>query len=56
MRCAQNICMQCKLTRHEGHDTEDLEDAGAKVKGKVKAALEDVTLRMQPGTTAGGRG
>jgi hypothetical protein len=45
--CAQVICMQCKLTRHEGHDTEDLENAGAKVKDKVRALLEDMTLRMQ---------
>jgi hypothetical protein len=46
-RCAQNICIQCKLTRHEGHDTEDLEDAGARVKDKLSVLLEDVTLRKQ---------
>nr|KAG5695520.1 hypothetical protein BaRGS_008023 [Batillaria attramentaria] len=32
--------MQCKLTSHEGHPTEDLADAGAKVKARVQDKLE----------------
>jgi hypothetical protein len=39
--------MQCKLTRHDGHPTEDLEDAGPKVKDKLKTRLEDLTLKNQ---------
>ncbi|KAK7489231.1 hypothetical protein BaRGS_00019483 [Batillaria attramentaria] len=39
--CKTNICMQCKLTSHEGHPTEDLEDAGAKVKAKIQQMLKN---------------
>ncbi|KAK7492582.1 hypothetical protein BaRGS_00016248, partial [Batillaria attramentaria] len=38
--CKTNICIQCKLTSHEGHPTEDLADAGAKVKARVQDKLE----------------
>nr|KAG5701338.1 hypothetical protein BaRGS_006112 [Batillaria attramentaria] len=33
--------LQCKLTSHEGHPTEDLEDAGAKVKAKIQQMLKN---------------
>ena len=38
--CKSNICMQCKLTSHEGHATEDLSDTGAKVKAELQGMLE----------------
>nr|KAG5701340.1 hypothetical protein BaRGS_006114 [Batillaria attramentaria] len=38
-----NVCMQCKLTSHEGHPTEDLADAGAKVKDFFAFIHEDLT-------------
>ena len=41
--CKDNICIQCKLTSHEGHATEDLTDTGAKVKAKLQSLLERMT-------------
>ncbi|KAK7481644.1 hypothetical protein BaRGS_00027160 [Batillaria attramentaria] len=38
--CKTNICLQCNLTSHEGHPTEDLADAEAKAKARVQDKLE----------------
>ncbi|KAK7116175.1 hypothetical protein V1264_001902 [Littorina saxatilis] len=46
-KCQANICMQCKLTLHEGHPTHDLVDEGARVKAKVQGMLSDLTSQMQ---------
>ncbi|KAK7116182.1 E3 ubiquitin-protein ligase TRIM45-like [Littorina saxatilis] len=46
-KCRANICMQCKLTLHEGHPTHDLVDEGARVKAKLQGMLGDLTLQMQ---------
>lgn len=35
-RCEVSICIQCKLTSHDGHETEDVVDAGMKAKTSLK--------------------
>ena len=45
--CKSSICMQCKLTSHEGHATEDLADAGAKVKARLQVLLETATRQTR---------
>lgn len=38
-QCEQAICMRCKLTKHEGHVTDDLSDAAARCKKTVEEHL-----------------
>ncbi|XP_076468335.1 uncharacterized protein LOC143299093 [Babylonia areolata] len=42
-KCQADICIQCKLTQHDGHPTEDLVDTRAKAKTSVEEALKSVT-------------
>ncbi|XP_076437723.1 uncharacterized protein LOC143276937 isoform X2 [Babylonia areolata] len=39
--------LQCKLTQHEGHPTEDLADTRSKVKDKLKDRLGTLTQGIQ---------
>ncbi|KAL8619387.1 hypothetical protein ACOMHN_057029 [Nucella lapillus] len=45
-RCKVSLCLQCKLTQHEGHPTQDLADASAEVKDKLKNRLGTLTQEM----------
>ncbi|XP_025082893.1 E3 ubiquitin-protein ligase TRIM56-like [Pomacea canaliculata] len=38
-QCDQAICMRCKLTKHEGHVTEDLSEITARRKKKIEEEL-----------------
>ncbi|PVD36451.1 hypothetical protein C0Q70_03435 [Pomacea canaliculata] len=38
-QCDQAICMRCKLTRHEGHVTEDLSEAASRCQHTIKQEL-----------------
>ncbi|PVD36445.1 hypothetical protein C0Q70_03429 [Pomacea canaliculata] len=38
-QCDQVICIRCKLTRHEGHFTQDLSEVAAEGKEKIKKEL-----------------
>ncbi|XP_025080719.1 tripartite motif-containing protein 2-like isoform X2 [Pomacea canaliculata] len=39
-QCDQAICIRCKLTKHEGHVTEDLSDAVARCKQTIEHELD----------------
>ncbi|PVD36456.1 hypothetical protein C0Q70_03440 [Pomacea canaliculata] len=41
-QCDQGICIRCKLTKHEGHVTEDLSEAIARCKKTIKDRLQSV--------------
>ncbi|KAL8609426.1 hypothetical protein ACOMHN_006613 [Nucella lapillus] len=45
-KCKVSLCLQCKLTQHEGHPTQDLADASAVVKDKLKDRLGTLTQEM----------
>ncbi|KAL8619406.1 hypothetical protein ACOMHN_057048 [Nucella lapillus] len=45
-KCKVSLCLQCKLTQHEGHPTQDLADASAEVKDKLKDRLGTLTQEM----------
>ncbi|KAL8619392.1 hypothetical protein ACOMHN_057034 [Nucella lapillus] len=45
-RCKVSLCLQCKLIQHEGHSTQDLADASAEVKDKLKDRLGTLTQEM----------
>lgn len=38
-QCDQVICIRCKLTRHEGHFTQDLSEVAAEGKEKIKKGV-----------------
>lgn len=38
-QCDQVICIRCKLTRHEGHFTQDLSEVAAEGKERIKKEL-----------------
>ncbi|XP_076437704.1 uncharacterized protein LOC143276921 isoform X1 [Babylonia areolata] len=46
-KCQADLCLQCKLTQHEGHPTEDLADTRSKVKDKLKDRLGTLTQDIQ---------
>ncbi|XP_076466407.1 uncharacterized protein LOC143297796 [Babylonia areolata] len=46
-QCETDLCLQCKLTQHEGHPTEDLADTRSKAKDKLKDKLGTLTLDIQ---------
>ena len=46
-KCEVKICFQCKLTLHEGHPTQDLEDVQAKVKASLQGTLGRVEQQIQ---------
>ncbi|PVD36460.1 hypothetical protein C0Q70_03444 [Pomacea canaliculata] len=39
-QCDQGICIRCKLTKHEGHTTEDLSDTVARCKKTIEDRLQ----------------
>ncbi|KAL8619394.1 hypothetical protein ACOMHN_057036 [Nucella lapillus] len=45
-KCKVSLCLQCKLIQHEGHSTQDLADASAEVKDKLKDRLGTLTQEM----------
>ncbi|KAL8572161.1 hypothetical protein ACOMHN_057836 [Nucella lapillus] len=45
-KCKVSLCLQCKLTQHEGHPTQDLADTSAEVKDKLKDRLGTLTQEM----------
>ena len=40
LQCDSAICIRCKLTKHEGHDTEDLCKAAARCQSRLKTSKE----------------
>nr|KAG5688792.1 hypothetical protein BaRGS_033276 [Batillaria attramentaria] len=46
-RCETSICIQCKLTSHDGHETEDVVDAGTKAKAQLKEESDLLDQRRQ---------
>ncbi|KAK7471337.1 hypothetical protein BaRGS_00036012 [Batillaria attramentaria] len=46
-RCETSICIQCKLTSHDGHETEDVVDAGTKAKAQLKEESDLLDQRKQ---------
>ena len=34
-QCEVSICIQCKLTSHDGHETEDVLDSGERARGEL---------------------
>ncbi|KAK7471336.1 hypothetical protein BaRGS_00036011 [Batillaria attramentaria] len=45
--CQTSICMQCKLTSHDGHDTEDVVDTGARARGELQEESNTLAQREQ---------
>ncbi|PVD36453.1 hypothetical protein C0Q70_03437 [Pomacea canaliculata] len=46
-QCDQAICMRCKLTKHEGHVTDDLSDAAVRCKKTVEEHLHRLDDSIQ---------
>ena len=42
-----SICMQCKLTSHDGHETEDVVDTGERARAKLMKELQALAQREQ---------
>lgn len=45
--CEASICIQCKLTSHEGHQTEDVADAGERDRAELKEEIDVLAQREQ---------
>ncbi|PVD36467.1 hypothetical protein C0Q70_03451 [Pomacea canaliculata] len=45
-QCHQAICTRCKLTKHEGHVTEDLADAAARCKQTIEHELSRLDVSI----------
>ncbi|KAL8613811.1 hypothetical protein ACOMHN_029668 [Nucella lapillus] len=53
--CGTNLCLQCKLTQHEGHPCQDLQEAGVQGRARLQdrlTALRDQAAALQAVTTA----
>ncbi|KAL8613815.1 hypothetical protein ACOMHN_029672 [Nucella lapillus] len=53
--CGTNLCLQCKLTQHESHPCQDLQEAGAQGCARLQdrlTALRDQAAALQAVTTA----
>ncbi|KAK7097058.1 RING finger protein 207-like [Littorina saxatilis] len=46
-QCKLSICMQCKLTSHDGHETEDVVDTGERAKAELIKEQQSLAQREQ---------
>ncbi|PVD36459.1 hypothetical protein C0Q70_03443 [Pomacea canaliculata] len=48
-QCDQAICIRCKLTKHEGHTTEDLSEKVARCKKTIEDKLQSIMANISLG-------